>query len=123
MSVQHVEMADKRLTFPKAQLRGDPEGTVVRLEIIDEGSPRASSSESHGPSSSRVSTNEQRWSRRDGSLAARSIRTSWSDRSVGCDRRHADSPVHASSMPSTGDLVPSWFRSQATRCPSGTRVS
>jgi hypothetical protein len=35
--VHHVEMAERTLVFPKVQLRGDPEHTVLRLEVIDEG--------------------------------------------------------------------------------------
>jgi len=35
--VQHVEMANRKLIFPKAQLRGDPNRTILRLEVIDEG--------------------------------------------------------------------------------------
>lgn len=62
VSVQHVEMADKRLTFPKAQLRGDPKGTVVRLEIIDEGlSTRLIVRNLMGPPLVEGLTNEQRW--------------------------------------------------------------
>jgi hypothetical protein len=35
--VQHVEIADKRFVFPQVQLRGDRSGTVLRLEIVDDG--------------------------------------------------------------------------------------
>lgn len=34
---QHVEMAEKRLIFPKVHVRGDDKRTVLRLEIIDDG--------------------------------------------------------------------------------------
>lgn len=35
--VHHVEMAERTLVFPKVQLRGDAQHTVLRLEVIDEG--------------------------------------------------------------------------------------
>jgi hypothetical protein len=62
VSVQHVEMADKRLTFPKAQLRGDPNGTVLRLEVIDEGlSTHLIVRNLMGPPLVPGLSNEQRW--------------------------------------------------------------
>ena len=36
--VQHVEITDKRFIFPQVQLRGDKSGTVLRLEVVDDGS-------------------------------------------------------------------------------------
>ena len=60
--VQHVEMADKKLTFPKAQLRGDPSGTVLRLELIDEGlSTHLIVRNLMGPPLVQGLSDEQRW--------------------------------------------------------------
>lgn len=62
--VQHVEMAEKKLVFPKAQVRGDPKGTILRLEIIDEGiSTHLVVRNLMGPPAIEGLSEEERWRR------------------------------------------------------------
>jgi len=35
--VNHVEMAERRLVFPRVQLRGDQSATILQLEVVDDG--------------------------------------------------------------------------------------